>query len=60
MNWISVSDTRTPSQSNTETFDSSGHKLKELINNLDVIKSGRVVVYDCVKDDFEEIQVPNF
>lgn len=57
LSWFSVSDTRTPSQSNIETFDSSGHNLKELINTLNIIKSGRVVEYDCVRDDFDEIQV---
>lgn len=56
-NSFSVSDTRTRSKSDIETFDSSGHRLKELVDNLNVIKSAKVVLYDCVIDDIEQIQV---
>lgn len=52
-----VSDTRTPSKSNADTFDSAGHDLKELINKYNAIESAKVVEYDCVTDDVDKIQV---
>lgn len=57
LNPFSVSDTRTPSNSNTDTFDYSGHNLIKLINDLNVIELAKVVKYDCVTDDFDQIQV---
>jgi len=57
LNPFSVSDTRTPSTSDTNSFDSSGHNLFKLINDSNVIKSAKVVQYDCVTDDFDKIQV---
>lgn len=57
MNPFSVSDTRTPSKSDINSFDSSGYNLIKLINDSNVIKSAKVVQYDCVTDDFDKIQV---
>lgn len=57
MNPFSVSDTRTSSTSDINSFDSSGHNLIKLINDSNVIKSAKVVQYDCVTDDFDKIQV---
>lgn len=57
MSPFSVSDTRTPSKTNIELFDSSGYNLIQFINNSNVIESAKVVQYDCVTDDFDKIQV---
>jgi len=54
---LSVSDTRTPSKSNIDSFDSSGQNLMILINDSNVIESAKVVQYDCVTDDVDKIQV---
>lgn len=54
---FSVSDTRTPSASNIDSIDSSGHNLIKLINDSNVIESAKVVQYDCVTDDYDQIQV---
>jgi len=54
---LSVSDTRTPSESNIDSFDSSGQNLIKLINDSNVIESAKVVQYDCVTDDLDKIQV---
>lgn len=53
---LTISDTRTPSTSDINSFDSSGHNLIKFINDSNVIKSAKVVQYDCVTDDFDKIQ----
>ncbi|XP_025190932.1 gephyrin [Melanaphis sacchari] len=53
---LTISDTRTSSKSSIDSFDSSGHNLIKLINDLNVIESAKVVQYDCVIDDFDQIQ----
>ncbi|XP_060843810.1 gephyrin isoform X1 [Rhopalosiphum padi] len=53
---LTISDTRTPSASNIDSIDSSGHNLIKLINDSNVIESAKVVQYDCVTDDYDQIQ----
>ncbi|XP_060857084.1 gephyrin [Metopolophium dirhodum] len=53
---LTISDTRTPSKSNIDSFDSSGQNLMKLINDSNVIESAKVVQYDCVTDDIDKIQ----
>lgn len=53
---LTISDTRTPSKSNIDLFDSSGRNLIKLINDSNVIESAKVVQYECVTDDFDTIQ----
>ncbi|XP_026817764.1 gephyrin [Rhopalosiphum maidis] len=53
---LTISDTRTPSASNIDSIDSSGQNLIKLINDSNVIESAKVVQYDCVTDDYDQIQ----
>ncbi|VVC25297.1 Hypothetical protein CINCED_3A010848 [Cinara cedri] len=53
---LTISDTRTSSASNIQTFDFSGHNLKELINKFNVIESAKVIEYECIIDDIKQIQ----